>query len=392
MLASHCSALGSRPAQIAAAVFALAVLLPGAAQAELSLVDAGTHSITDSIVTSFSPGHSVANYLGAFDIVINPNATLAGNAPALAAFNRAAAQWEAIIADPITVNIDARLASLGPGILGSTAAVTLSADYYSIGSAMYVDSLNEPDDAIVGALPLNPTFKLPAGFSTEPQLNLSLTKANAKALGFTGLDGPFGASDGSIEFSNNFNFDFDNSDGVTPGAFDFETVAAHEIGHLLGFISEVDYVDFVLSLNLTADDVMPTTLDMFRFENGGADDPGAVGEFTTTPRSLEPGVDAVFDQINDSGESDAEVRLSTGLTQGDGRQASHWKDSLGLGIMDPTLFPGELVGIGPNDARALDLIGYEINSVPEARAYLLLSTVACLVGWRAATKRRRRGA
>ena len=86
MLASHCSALGSRPAQIVAAVFALAVLLPGAAQAELSLVDAGTHSITDSIVTSFSPGHSVANYLGAFDIVINPNATLAGNAPALAAF------------------------------------------------------------------------------------------------------------------------------------------------------------------------------------------------------------------------------------------------------------------------------------------------------------------
>ena len=42
--------------------------------------------------------------LGSFSTVINPGATLSlpGNAPALAAFNRAAAQWSAFISDPIT--------------------------------------------------------------------------------------------------------------------------------------------------------------------------------------------------------------------------------------------------------------------------------------------------
>jgi hypothetical protein len=33
--------------------------------------------------------------------------------------------------------------------------------------------------------------------------------------------------------------------------------------------------------------------------------------------------------------------FSTGKTFGDGPQASHWKDSLGLGMMDPTAGTGE---------------------------------------------------
>src|SRR5262245_31162864 len=39
---------------------------------------------------------------GPFDIVIHPGAGLAANPAALAAFNRAAAQWEQWIRDPIT--------------------------------------------------------------------------------------------------------------------------------------------------------------------------------------------------------------------------------------------------------------------------------------------------
>ena len=59
--------------------------------------------------------------LGSFNIVINAGAGLAGNAAALAAFNRAADQWEAWISDPITVTIVADLQNLGnPSIIGST--------------------------------------------------------------------------------------------------------------------------------------------------------------------------------------------------------------------------------------------------------------------------------
>ena len=54
----------------------------------------------------------------AINIVINPDATLAGNAPALAAFNRAAANWNSRFTDNITVNINADLLNLGsPTIL-----------------------------------------------------------------------------------------------------------------------------------------------------------------------------------------------------------------------------------------------------------------------------------
>src|SRR5262249_26172948 len=50
--------------------------------------------------------------------------------------------------------------------------------------------------------------------------------------------------------------------------------------------------------------------------------------------------------------------FSTGQTHGDGRQASHWKDNLALGIMDPTAAPGEQMLITNLDRQAMDVIGW----------------------------------
>ncbi|TWU28312.1 NF038122 family metalloprotease [Bythopirellula polymerisocia] len=317
--------------------------------------------------------------LSTFDIVINAGPTLAGNAPALAAFNRAAQQWEAFIADPITVTIDADLGMLDAGILGGTDPVLLFDTFDVIRNAMADDAAdNETDDSIVSSLPNSSQYVafVPTGFGFNG--DLSLTKANAKALNFDNrfgdLDAQFGVADAEIIFSSTFAFDFDNSDGVTPGTFDFETVATHEIGHVLGFLSDVDFVDFVLDLGETSTDITPTTLDLFRFESGT--NPSSPAEFTNTPRWMVPGFNAIFDQIDGSFGGDAEVLMATGLNFGDGRQASHWKDGLSLGIMDPTLSFGEISPIRPNDLRALDLIGYEI-SIPEPASLILLLGISC---------------
>jgi hypothetical protein len=333
------------------------------------------------------PGNT--SNLGSFSIVINAGATLAGNAPALAAFNRAAEQWESYISDPITVTIDADLAALGPNILGSASSVVLFDDHNTVQGFLVGDAGDEADDGIAGMIPNQAAavFAMPPGFAVLADMagdrKLSFTKANGKAMGYSGLDGLFGTTDATITFSSTFGFDFDNSDGVGSGLHDFETVAIHEIGHALGFISEVDYIDFRLDQAVVATDVTPTTLDLFRFSKTGAD-PSTDLEFSTFARSMIPsaGGNEIFDQIDGSYGGDVEMRMAMGVEVGDGDQASHWKadeiTGYNIGVMDPTLAEEVVSAITANDLRAFDLIGYEISAVPEAGSFVLLSLVGTL--------------
>ena len=319
---------------------------------------------------------------GSFDIGLTSLSGLSGNTAAEAAFLRAANQWEAFITDPISVSIDANFALLAPERLASAAPVALAAPTFNtFRDQIVVDSLNEPDDAITQFLPTATQlgFNLPAGFSLSN--SLEATKANLKALGFTRLDMMFGDSDGEITFNSLIPYDFDNSDGVTPGTVDFETVAAHEIGHILGFTSAVDQVDSLINDGL-AGAITATPFDLYRFEDGSINDPSTTAEFTTAIRSLLPGSDDVFDQVLGG----PEFELATGIVGGDGQQASHFQDNLGLGVLDPSFGSGQVVLVSANDARVLDLIGYEVEStiivgVPEpstASLMMLLVSTALL--------------
>jgi hypothetical protein len=115
-------------------------------------------------------------------------------------------------------------------------------------------------------------------------------------------------------------------------------------------------------------------LDLFRFpaDPGGLPD---ASDFGVRPREMRARLEVMFDDI------DHEFRLSTGRN-GDGREASHWKANeltgVRIGVMDPTLVPGEVISISAADLRAFDLFGYEIaaGDAPPAVSILTDGAVA----------------
>ena len=289
--------------------------------------------------------------LSGLHIELVPDAGLAANPAALEAFGRAAAQWEAVISTPVTVTINAGLEDLGDSrIIGQTLSRTFSGDYDTFRDALA--EVHAGDVPIVTALPAVAQFValVPGGFSIS---GISATKANLKALGSTDLDAMYGVADATVTFNSRFSFDFDNRDGVTANSVDFETVAAHEIGHVLGFHSSVDVID-----TTSPHPVRVSPLDLLRFADDTASDPTTPAEFTSFARDLVPGVEAVFDDTS------VEYRMSTGAVNGDGRQASHWKDDaltgVLIGAMDPTLRAGTVQTISAADTRALELIGWTL--------------------------------
>ena len=291
----------------------------------------------------------------AAQIVLNAGPGLLANPDALDTWNRAVAIWESVLDDNVVIEIDGDLAALDPGVLGATGSATFRAGFDVIRNQVVADR-DPADEGFLVGLPTSSQFTpiLPPGFTYAGEL--SATKALLKALGFDMSS--FSGADATITFSTGFapDFDYDASDGIAAGKFDFEAIVVHEIGHALGFTSAVDVADFLRSQGSTGE-LRPTVLDLFRML------PGAGATFFTTAArlittgDLEPFM-AFWDGTQD-------LMLSTGVVWGDGRQASHWKaNELSggnfIGIMDPTLSRGERAELTTNDLRAFGLIGWDV--------------------------------
>ncbi len=310
-----------------------------------------------------------ASSAGAMQITIVPGANLAANSDALASFQRAADIWDGIFTDPILVTINADLSTnFAPNIIGSSSSFDVAAGYDVIRAQLLADSVGKPSKSIIGSLPTAAQFtaQMPAGFSLTG--NTALSKANAKAMGFTGLDVAFGASDGTITFNSNFNFYFGVGGSVPAGQIDFQSVATHELGHALGFFSAVDAADYLMSHSPGPGAIDINPLDMYRFSTAKV--PSTTGQFTTNARDLVPGTTAF------TSDTVVQYSMSTGQFNGDGRQASHWKDdalsSTYIGVMDPTLATGIRTQITSADIRALELIGYDV-AAPEPGTIVLMA-------------------
>ncbi|MDW9408565.1 hypothetical protein GOB18_07865 [Sinorhizobium meliloti] len=309
----------------------------------------------------------IADGAAALEFVFRPAAGTGQTA--IDGFNAAGNLWVARLSDPVKLVIDIDFRPLDPGVLGETASEALQASYIDFRAAI-ADDKTSADDASHNNMPqslsilLNRTQNSVHGAGSDDlysdsdgdanNTTIRINRANAKALRILAADDP--APDASITFSSDFRWDFDPSDGIEPNSFSFIAVAAHEIGHALGFVSGVDILD------LNSAPAGPFFRDDQLAFVTGAD------TLRISAESVAQGL-GVIDWAADQrvkyfalgAPTNVAGGFSTGRQWGDGQQASHWKDDLGLGLMDPTVAPGEHPVITALDLRLLDIIGYDLT-------------------------------
>ncbi|KQV59680.1 MULTISPECIES: NF038122 family metalloprotease [unclassified Duganella] len=311
-------------------------------------------------------------------------------------FQAAAARWSSLLNDNVTINLTVGFNSLGGGILGQAASAEDFHTYSSVRNALAADATSAADAAAVAHLPggasfgmlINRTANNPNGpGSSLPYVDndadannqiLSITNAEAKAIGLAvtpqSLSGCIGNCDGFIQFNSDFQFDFNPNNGTDANAFDFVGVAAHEIGHVLGFISGVDILDGNSPpYNGPFNDNLFTyvsALDLFRYSAMSA--AHGVIDWTADNRAKYFSLDGTT----------VGPGFSTGVNFGDGRQASHWKDNLFIGLMDPTAGLGETLHISGNDVLAMDAIGWNVAAIPEPSGWAMLGAGLLLLSIR----------
>jgi hypothetical protein len=311
-------------------------------------------------------------------VVINliDDGTVAGSAAELG-FQVAAEYWSNLLVSDGVINLGISFASLSPGVIGSTGSRKSDfaiEDWHNILNAtksnsvidqtIVLPTLTGPGNNGISGLTAgvdgsgnndNSVTAVLDGTQTASQtlyMNTSLIK------GMLGLDIPT-LIDGSMTFSSDFSFDFNPTDGITAGTFDFLGVAIHEMGHALGFVSGVDFFDIygtggpgygALGYDLNDTSIF-SALDMFRYSAPGTLDFRTGGN---SYFSIDGGNTALFGNT-----------MSTGRYTGDGQQASHFKDLGGcsgqLGIMDPNFCFGQMGEVTGLDLAAYDAMGWNLS-------------------------------
>lgn len=304
-------------------------------------------------------------------IILNDIGGVTGS-PAALGFKIAASYWESVLTNNVTLHFDVGFAHLGPGILGGTNANL----YTNVGIGSYYGALaanaTSPLDATVLShlAPLSangsvaaivPAYAKPAtldgvagaGTRVTPDgkaisSTLAISTANAQALGAAAA-----SVDATIQFSSDFAFDFNPTDGIAAGTSDFIGVAIHEMGHALGFLSAADDFDYSVGSGFKTDNYWwAYALDLFRYSGDGK----LNWAFNQPAYFSIDGGKTVFQ---------GKDYFSTGENHGDGWQASHWKANNScsnfVGVMNPYLCDGTAAKVTSADLALLDAIGWNTN-------------------------------
>jgi hypothetical protein len=303
-------------------------------------------------------------------------------------FQEAGNLWSTYFTDPVTLNIKINFTDIGAGTLGVANLASGYFKYSDVYAALNTDATSADDNNAVASLSSNGAYQKLTNYTSDNPNGagskttyvtsgdrVAMTTANAKALKLiaTAPIDPLTNQpivDATISL-NDTGYIWDYGVNIAAGHYDFVGVAAHEIGHALGFNSAVDALDASGGL-LKSSDFSLVPLDLFRYSTASKDLSAVDFTVGTTDKyfSLDGGKTKI-------------ASLATGVTNGDGRQAQHWQEvSTSLGIMDPVTAAGELLQFTSNDIRAFDAVGWDrsaasfaafnspATAVPEPENYL----------------------
>jgi hypothetical protein len=253
--------------------------------------------------------------------------------------------YQATFTDPITINLVVGWGqidgvSLQPGFIGESLTNQTAVPYSTLLSAFQNDAKSSDDATAVASLPAsNPTAT-----------NFVMSRAEGKALGL--LPANATTVDGWIGFSSSAPYTFDQNNRAVTGEYDFIGLAAHEITEVMGRYG------FGQNGGSGAD----SPIDLFRYSSPGTRDLAPAFGGSTNYFSINGGT-TVINTFNTSCCGD--------LSDWSGQTADAYNAFLSL---------GQVLPVSTGDTREMDVLGYDLSTVPEPSTLVLVSVglIGCL--------------
>jgi ELWxxDGT repeat protein len=253
-----------------------------------------------------------------------------GSLPAgfTSAIDTAVSFYESHFTDAVTINIEVYFGQLPadtePTGLGESNISFAHVSYSDVITALTADATTANDSTAVSNLPGSDPISSNDGYS--------LTSAQMAALNITNPNAP--AIDGVMAFTSSDILDYDRTDGIAAGKYDFVSVVEHEISEIMGRRADLRFND--------EGTVISAPFELFAYSA-----PGERQETGTTPAyfSIDGGT----------------TNLGDFNTDPDG-DFGDWAPSAGHDSYDAFGTPGVLAGVTANDLKVMDALGWDLDT------------------------------